>query len=980
MRKESADRINRVWNNFILLSLLGLSLTGLAQDKIWMRKSDMPISASGIGTGVIDGKIYVISGWHFAAWPTGSPVRAFRVYDTQTDTWTVKPDLPSSIFAEPVYYSSVCVIKNEVYVLGGFQDTVAGYLNPAETLKVFNLASNGWVLRAKMPTARGWMASVVLNNKIYAMGGLAKSGEESTFMTPQWYDAKDKATTEEVLSVVEVYDPTTDTWTKKANMPTARFAMSAAVVAGKIYILGGVANNGEVLNTVEVYDPTTDTWTKKGNMPTARWAAIAVEINDKITVIGGSILSPKLSGQATLVEIYEPETDSWINGVPMNIARRGLGAGLVNGEIFAIGGYVPGSATAVVESYDTGLGVRVKSISPWRPNFPNPQVGGVDGGDRITIVGSRFPPDTKVTIDEKPLTQMKVTEGMITGYTPAGRAGEQSVMVSSSMLDVPVRAGKFIYISPTDMVLTGINPTQGQLKGGETGKITGSGFLEGLKVEIGNIETANIFVTPNIVTFTIPPGTRGKVNVLVKNPDGTSKVLDKAYTYVGPPNIKDVDKSFIPLTGYVRGGFLKITGTGFIPTPTVRFGLAVAQEVNFISSDELEVRQPKLFDVGPLDIIVSNPDGQRDIFPDGVTSLAPLKIKIIEPTSGGLSGGTKIKIECELTVEFARSVFPSGFVDGVEVFVGEAEATDVTVLSSHIITAITPANNSGPKDLVVVNPDGSEGRLDDAFLYNPLPLITLVRPDNGKLDGGTRIEIMGSGFLPGATVQIGDGTSFSAASTVKVLSDQLIVATTPQTGQAGSVDVRVTNPDRQKILRKNGFTYNPLPKITGIRPNYGLTTGGTIIIIEGTGFLPGAKVFIGKRAATTEFKHSLRVEAVTPANPLGSFDLKVVNPDTQEVVAKEAFVSVSETVYNYPNPFRSSQGTTFRYVANEEVEEITVQIFNLNGEPIGILRRNGGSEIRWTNPDLNFGLYVYQMEVQLETGQARTFQRLLQVE
>ena len=173
---------------------------------------------------------------------------------------------------------------------------------------------------------------------------------------------------------------------------------------------------------------------------------------------------------------------------------------------------------------------------------------------------------------------------------------------------------------------------------------------------------------------------------------------------------------------------------------------------------------------------------------------------------------------------------------------------------------------------------------------------------------------------------------------------------------------------------------NPLPKITKIHPNYGLTTGGTIIIIEGTGFLSGVKVSIGKRTASILFNNELRIEAVTPPNPLGSFDLKVVNPDTQEVVVKDAFLSVSETVYNYPNPFRSSQGTTFRYVANEEVEEITVQIFNLNGEPIGLLRRNGGSEIKWTNPDLNFGLYVYQMEVQLEIGQTRTFQRLLQVE
>ena len=80
MRKESADRINRVWNNFTLLSLLGLSLTGLAQDKIWIRKSDMPISASGIGTGVIDGKIYVQG----RGSDTSKPTRVIRLEGSQS--------------------------------------------------------------------------------------------------------------------------------------------------------------------------------------------------------------------------------------------------------------------------------------------------------------------------------------------------------------------------------------------------------------------------------------------------------------------------------------------------------------------------------------------------------------------------------------------------------------------------------------------------------------------------------------------------------------------------------------------------------------------------------------------------------------------------------------------------------------------------------------------------------------------------------
>tara|TARA_B100000809_G_scaffold116401_1_gene114616 strand:- start:73 stop:246 length:174 start_codon:yes stop_codon:yes gene_type:complete len=55
MKKEMKTTI---WSlaSLIFILFLGFSVTGLAQDKIWMRKSDMPISANGIGTGLIDGK------------------------------------------------------------------------------------------------------------------------------------------------------------------------------------------------------------------------------------------------------------------------------------------------------------------------------------------------------------------------------------------------------------------------------------------------------------------------------------------------------------------------------------------------------------------------------------------------------------------------------------------------------------------------------------------------------------------------------------------------------------------------------------------------------------------------------------------------------------------------------------------------------------------------------------------------------------
>jgi hypothetical protein len=65
------------------------------------------------------------------------------------------------------------------------------------------------------------------------------------------------------------YDPSTDTWTDKANMPTARERMASAVVNGRIYVFGGT-RSGSPLVTREAYDPASDTWTTKKAMPTSR--------------------------------------------------------------------------------------------------------------------------------------------------------------------------------------------------------------------------------------------------------------------------------------------------------------------------------------------------------------------------------------------------------------------------------------------------------------------------------------------------------------------------------------------------------------------------------------------------------------------------------------------------------------------------------------------------------------------------------------
>ena len=132
--------------------------------------------------------------------------------------------------------------------------------------------------------------------------------------------------------------------------------MSAAVVNGKIYLFGGASNvQGPVLATVEEYDPATETWTPKANMPTKRSALATSVVGGHIYAIGGTavVQGPGLP----VVEAYNPANDTWINETDMPTARVFLGSGVVGDKIYAVGGVAEGLGPVILpamEEFDTG--------------------------------------------------------------------------------------------------------------------------------------------------------------------------------------------------------------------------------------------------------------------------------------------------------------------------------------------------------------------------------------------------------------------------------------------------------------------------------------------------------------------------------------------------------------------------------------------------------------------------------------------------
>ena len=136
-------------------------------------------------------------------------------------------------------------------------------------------------------------------------------------------------------------------------MPTARAELTAGVVSGIFYVIGGRTGGGASasvsVGTVEAYDPATDTWTTRLGMPTPRQDAIVGVLNGTVYVVGGYNAS---SGSfLNAVEAYDPIANVWTTEQPMPTARGFLAGSVVGGVLFAVGGDTPSGPIATNEAF-----------------------------------------------------------------------------------------------------------------------------------------------------------------------------------------------------------------------------------------------------------------------------------------------------------------------------------------------------------------------------------------------------------------------------------------------------------------------------------------------------------------------------------------------------------------------------------------------------------------------------------------------------
>jgi hypothetical protein len=178
-------------------------------------KTPMP-SGSAMGvTGVIGGKLYVLTGAGGSC--SCNPTKRLYRYDPASNTWTTLRSAP-----EPHIGGAAGVIGGKFYVAGGGTDKV----------HVYDPAKNRWKALAPLPALAVDLAGAVLNGKLYVVAG------------PE----------------VWAYDPAQDRWEPKAPMNGWRHSLAAVSFVSRagnprMLAVGGVGDPGWPDERNEVYAP-----------------------------------------------------------------------------------------------------------------------------------------------------------------------------------------------------------------------------------------------------------------------------------------------------------------------------------------------------------------------------------------------------------------------------------------------------------------------------------------------------------------------------------------------------------------------------------------------------------------------------------------------------------------------------------------------------------------------------------------------------
>ena len=146
-----------------------------------------------------------------------------NILNTSNNRWKTAQPLPSA-----EYYNTV-TIQDTVYLVASFSQTV---------------------LRAHMPTLISTAKSCVweiLQNVLHCRSSPITFG--NTLLT---VGGRDKSQGGNSTTSIQMYDPTTNQWTRVGDLPEAMEDSHCTILSGKLFVLGGFINSSVYVATITI--------------------------------------------------------------------------------------------------------------------------------------------------------------------------------------------------------------------------------------------------------------------------------------------------------------------------------------------------------------------------------------------------------------------------------------------------------------------------------------------------------------------------------------------------------------------------------------------------------------------------------------------------------------------------------------------------------------------------------------------------------
>jgi len=310
----------------VVLGLVGVA--GSASAQSWVKQSNMKVARVEATTVDYRGDIYVFNGFKEGIRIADSVEK----YDVATKQWSIISST-TTLNGSAVTHNGVVRVGADVWIIGGRIGSHPGRVS--NKVWIYNLDKKKWRGGPNLPTPGAAGGAALVNNKIHWFGGLdtkARCDVNTHFV----YDLKKPAAGWKNI-------------TAKAGMPSPRNHFSTAAVGGIIYAMGGQYGHdgcpGKSTNDtplVHAFNPTTNTWSRKADMPNKNSHS-----EPGTFVYKGDIYTTGGENALNKVWKYNPRSNKWSTFRTLPEKLVAPIARIIDGNLIVAGGGAPIARNAI---------------------------------------------------------------------------------------------------------------------------------------------------------------------------------------------------------------------------------------------------------------------------------------------------------------------------------------------------------------------------------------------------------------------------------------------------------------------------------------------------------------------------------------------------------------------------------------------------------------------------------------------------------